>query len=61
MKLKKKKKKDYKTFDLTGKWYRMPLILALGIQRQEDLCEFQASLVYRVNSRAATQRNPVLK
>jgi hypothetical protein len=32
-------------------------------QRQVDLCEFKASLVYRVSSRTvkATQRNPVLK
>ena len=31
----------------------MPLILALGRQRQVDLCEFKASLVYRVSSRTA--------
>jgi hypothetical protein len=38
----------------------MPLISALGRQRQVDLCEFKASLVYRVSSRIAraTQRNP---
>ena len=39
------------------------LILALGRQRLVDLCEFKASLVYRVSSRTAriiTQRNPVL-
>ena len=32
-------------------------------QRQVELCEFKASLVYRVSSRTAraTQRNPVLK
>lgn len=38
----------------------MPFILALGKQREEDLCE--ASLVDKVNSRTAraiTQRNPV--
>jgi hypothetical protein len=29
------------------------LILALGRQRQADLCEFKAILVYRVNSRIA--------
>jgi hypothetical protein len=41
----------------------MPLILAYGRQRQVDLCEFQASLVYGVNSRAArtTQRKSVSK
>jgi hypothetical protein len=35
----------------------------LGRQRQADLCEFKASLVYRESSRTArvTQRNPVLK
>jgi hypothetical protein len=39
----------------------MPLIPALGRQRQADLCEFKASLVYTVSSRStrATQRNPV--
>jgi hypothetical protein len=37
-----------------------PLTPALGRQRQEDLREFKASLVYRVRSRmaGATQRNP---
>ena len=41
----------------------MPLIPALGRQRQADLCEFKASLVYSVSSRTAraTQRNPVSK
>ena len=44
----------------------MPLILglALGRQKQEDLCEFKISLVYKVSSRTArvvTQRNPVSK
>jgi hypothetical protein len=33
-----------------------------SLKRQADLCEFKASLVYRVSSRIArtTQRNPVL-
>jgi hypothetical protein len=33
----------------------------LGKQRQADLCEFEASLVYRVSSRTAraTLRNPI--
>jgi hypothetical protein len=37
----------------------MPLILALRIQRQENFCDFEASLVYILSSRAAknTQRN----
>ena len=41
----------------------MPLIPALGRERQVDLCEFEASLVYRVSSRTVrdTQRNPVSK
>ena len=40
-----------------------PLIPALRRQRQADLCEFDASLVYRAASRTvrATQRKPVLK
>jgi hypothetical protein len=40
----------------------MPLISALGKQRQVDLHKFQASLVYRISSRTvrATQRNPFL-
>ena len=29
----------------------MPLIPALGRQRKEDLCEFEASLVYRASAR----------
>jgi hypothetical protein len=46
-----------------GQWWYMPLILALGRQKQVDLCEFKASLGYRVNSRTAraTQRTPVFK
>ena len=47
-----------------GRWWRTPLFPALGRQRQADLCEFEASLVYRASSRttwAVTQRNPVLK
>jgi hypothetical protein len=41
----------------------MPLTPALGGQRQVDLCEFEASLVYGVSSSTfgATQRNTVLK
>ena len=39
------------------------MIPALWRQRQIDLCEFEASLVYKVCSRIvwATQRNPVSK
>ena len=41
----------------------MPLSPALRRQRQGDLCEFQASLDYRVNSKTAraTQRKLVSK
>ena len=42
----------------------MPLISVLGRQKQVYLCEFRASLVYRVSFRTArviTQRNSVLK
>ena len=41
----------------------MPLIPTFGRQRQADLSEFEASLVYRVSSRTsrAIQRNPVSK
>ena len=40
------------------------MIPALLRQRQADLCEFEANLVYRVSSRTArtlSQRNPVSK
>jgi hypothetical protein len=42
----------------------MPSIPVLGRQKLVDLCEFEASLVYRVSSRTAsavTQRNPASK
>ena len=45
-------------------WWCAPLISALGRERQTDLNEFAASLVYRAASSRtakATQRNPVLK
>jgi hypothetical protein len=48
---------------LAGQWWHTPLIPAHGRQRQGELCEFEASLVYRVSSRSAkaTQRNPISK
>jgi hypothetical protein len=41
----------------------MHLTPALNRQRQADLCDFEASLVYRASSRTAkaTERNPVSK
>ena len=42
----------------------MPVVPALGRQRQVDLWEFEAILVYKSKSRTgskAIQRNPVLK
>ena len=46
---------------LARQGWHVPLIPVLGRQRQEDICEFEVSLVYRVSSRTAkaTQRNPV--
>ena len=42
-------------------WWHMPLTLRR--QRQVGLCEFKASLVYKMSSRMAraTQRNPISK
>ena len=34
-------------------WWHTPLVPAFGRQRQVDLCEFKASLVYRVSSRTS--------
>ena len=43
-------------------WQHTPLVPALRRQRQVDLCEIKASLVYRASLRTVrdTQRNPVL-
>jgi hypothetical protein len=45
-----------------GQWWYTPLILELGRQRQEDLYEFETSLVYRTSSwtAKAIQRNLVV-
>jgi hypothetical protein len=49
--------------NLTELEWRTPLTPALERQRQPDLWEFEASLVYRVSTRTAraTQRKPVKK
>jgi hypothetical protein len=41
----------------------MPLIPTLERQRQVDLCDFKANLIYKLSPRTAraTQRNPVSK
>lgn len=46
---------------VTTKIVIMPGTVSLARQRQSDLCEIQANLVYMMNSRAAraTQQNPV--
>ena len=36
-------------------WWCMPLIPALGREKQVDLCEFEASLVYRTSSRTGSK------
>lgn len=48
---------------LSQTWWNTLLIAALVRKRQGDLCEFKASLVYRISSRTgrAAQRNPVSK
>jgi hypothetical protein len=52
--------KDVGILGWSGRW-RRPLIPTLRRQRQVDLSEFEAILVYRIRPGArATQRNPVL-
>lgn len=42
-------------------WQLMPLILGLGRQRLEDICEFKASLVDRVSGQVVYTEKPCLK
>ena len=45
-------------------WWPTPLIPVLRGHRQENLCEFEANLVYRASSRTVrttTQRKAILK
>ena len=37
----------FKNHNLAGWWWYTPLIPALWRQRQVDLCEFEANLVYK--------------
>jgi hypothetical protein len=50
---------------MVSRWQRRgpPLIPVLRKQRQEDLCEFETSLVYKASSKTsrATQKSPVSK
>ena len=57
----KRGEKEYQS--LAVWWWHSSLIPALRGQRQADICEFQASLVYKLSSRTtrATQRNPASK
>ena len=41
------------TVIVSRRWWHTPVILALGRQRQPDLYDFKASLVYRMSSRTA--------
>ena len=51
-----------KHFLLSQVWLGMPLIPALGRQKQVVLCEIKVSLVYTVSSRPAVATgDPVLK
>lgn len=55
-----KEKQPIGSLFLARRWWPTPLIPALKRQRQSDLCEYEARLVYRDSSRTAraTWRNP---
>lgn len=42
--------------NVSWEWWCMSLILALRRPRQGDLCEYEASLVYKANSRTGLRR-----
>ena len=44
------KKNAFQMLQDTRQWWHMPVILALRRQRQEDYCEFEASLIYEESS-----------
>ena len=51
----------FKSTNEDWEWWCTPLIPALRRQRWVDLCEFAASLVYRVSSRIARTAKAIQK
>lgn len=45
-----------KKFEARWQWHAS-VTTVLGKQKQENLCEYETSQVYKVNSRTVTQRN----
>ena len=50
----------FKNINLTRQCWHTPLIPTLGGQREVNLCEFKASLVYRASSRTGNKVTPKL-